>query len=146
MRYNIVVLLALLAAGSSTSAQSGIKETVKLNILGSRLIEITDPGVLALSNVFAGSFIASRSEEPDAAWPRITVVFDVQTREGIKAGAYAVFYCSDPDTGEGFIYLPGRGEAPYRRNIATILREEQDGRWHRASAEWSSAINVQLNR
>ena len=145
MRFNIALALALVVAGSLLQAQSAIKETVKLNILGSRIIEIIDPEVLALSNVFSGTFIAATAEEPDAAWPRVAVVFNVQFPGRIKTGAYVVYFCADPATGDGFIYLPGRDESPYRTNIGTILREEQDGRWHRASAEWSSAINAHLN-
>lgn len=146
MRFAIGVFLALLVVGRSTDAQVGIKETVKLHILTSGLIEITSPDVLALSNVYWGTFIGAPATEPDSAWPRHTVVFDIQTLEGIKSGAYVVYYCSDPDTGEGFIYLPGRGEPPYRRNQGTIIRDEQDGRWHHASAAWSAALNPHLNR
>ncbi|MDO8680646.1 MAG: hypothetical protein Q7R30_19180 [Acidobacteriota bacterium] len=147
MRFNIALLLfALVVAGSSPHAQSGIKETVKLNLLGSRLIEITDPEVLALSNVFSGTFITSTAEAPDAAWPRVAVVFDVQFPGRIKTGAYVVHFCMDPATGDGFIYLPGLGENSYRSNIGTIIRDEQDGRWHRASSEWTSAISAHLIR
>lgn len=126
----------------------GIKETAKLTVFGATLqqpIEIIEPSLLARSNVFAGSFIAGSATEPDATWIRYSVAFDVQTLDGVKTSAYVVHYCADPNTGDGYVYLPGRGDFSYRRNVSTILRTGQDGRWHRASDEWSAAINAYLN-
>ena len=57
---------------------------------------------------------------------------------------YSVTYVKNPTTGEGFIYLPGRGEEGWRRNVMTILRDGQDGKWHRAAGDWSRAISSQL--
>jgi hypothetical protein len=143
-------LMALVVAvGLAGSARAvGIKDTTKLTVSGAGLqpsIEITDPPVLALSNVYDGTFIAAPATEPDAAWPRYTVAFDIQTLDGVKAAAYVVYYCPDRWTGDGFIYLPGQGGEWYRRNISTILRDGQDGRWHHASGAWSAAINGRLH-
>lgn len=143
----LTVAVGLELSPHAVSPQGGIKQTVKLAITGSQLqqsIEITDPAVLALSFVFGGSFIGAPATEPNPAWPRYTVTFDVQNLDGVKAAAYVVDYRTDSRTGEGFIYLPGPDDAHYRRNISTVLRDGQDGRWHRASAAWSAAINSRL--
>jgi len=142
-------LVALLVAlGTVASPQAvGIKETAKLTISGPGLrrpVEIRDPAVLALSNVFGGSFIGSAAAAPEETWPRYTVVFDVQHRNGVEAAAYVVHYVRDAATGEGFIYLPGRGDPRYRRNVHTILRTYQDGTWRHASRAWSQAIAARL--
>jgi hypothetical protein len=124
-----------------------VKETAMLTIDGPGLpqpVVVKDAQVLALSNVFAGMFIGALASEPDAASPRYTVTFDVQTREGVKKAAYVVTYSKERWTGAGFVYLPGRGDGAYRRNIGTILRDGQDGRWHEASKAWSAAINARL--
>ncbi len=136
------------AASQAASAPvAGIKQTVRLTISGSGLarpIEIADRQILALSNVFDGTFIGAPAGEPDAAWPRYAVTFDIQTREGIKAGAYTLDYTKNRWTGEGFVHLPGRGDNRYRINIGTIMRDTQDGTWHRASDAWSALINPRL--
>jgi hypothetical protein len=100
--------------------------------------------VLALSNVFDGTFIGDATPPPDAAWPRYIVTFDIQTLDGVKPAAYVVTYSRNRWTGEGFIYLPGPGDDRYRRNIGTVLRQGQDGKWHRPSAAWGDAINARL--
>jgi len=143
----LIVVVGLEGSPHAVSPRDGIKQTVKLTVTGAKLqqsIEITDPAVLALSFVYGGTFIGAPASEPDPAWPRYTVTFDVQTLDGVKAAAYVVNYCTDSTTGEGFIYLPGPGDGSYRRNISTILRDGQDGRWHRASAAWGGAINARL--
>jgi hypothetical protein len=125
----------------------GVKETAKLTVSGpglARSIEITQQSVLVLSNVFAGTFIGAAATAPDAAWPRYAVAFDIQTMNGVKEAAYVVTYSRNRWTGEGYIYLPGPGDEWYRRNIGTILREGEDGSWHRASPGWCEAINAQL--
>jgi hypothetical protein len=125
----------------------GIKETARITISGPGVappIEVTEARVLALSNVYAGAFIGAPASEPDAAWPRYAVTFDIQTRAGVKTGAYVIDYVKSRWTGEGFVHLPGRGDDRYRINIGTIMRGAQDGAWHHAAATWSEAINAQL--
>jgi hypothetical protein len=55
---------------------------------------------------------------------------------------YVVTYAHDPRTGDGFVYLPGRGEDGYWLNASSILRPS--GRWHRAAPRWSRAVNAQI--
>jgi hypothetical protein len=123
---------------------AGIKETTRLIIDGPALqgtIEITDPAVLALSHVYQGAFIGERAADPDPAWPRFHVTFDIQALEGVRLAAYVVHYTTNPATGEGFIR---EGVADRQRNAGTIFRTFRDTGWHHASAAWSSALNARL--
>jgi hypothetical protein len=144
------ILVVLLAAAvlDRIAFAVGIKETARLTISGpglSQPLEVTDENALALSNVFAGTFIGEpQADPPGAELPRYSIVFDIQTAEGVKAQAYTVLYCKDRWTGDAFVYVPGYGDDGYRRNISTILREGQDGKWHRAARPWSQAINPHL--
>jgi len=134
---------------TATGFSSEIKATTRLTVASTALpesIEITDPAVLALSNVFAGAFIGAPASEPGDGLTRYTVTFDIQTLQGVKADAYVVEFCVDEMTGEGFVYLPGRDDPPYRRNVSTILRTGRDGMWHHAAPEWSDAIRPFLIR
>jgi hypothetical protein len=138
----------VVAVGLESSPYAvGTKETARLTVSGAGLptsIEITEPSVLALSSVYEGAFIGAEATAPDVAWPRYSVAFDIQTNDGVKEAAYRITYSKNRWTGEGFIYLPGPGDDWYRRNISTILRDGQDGKWHRASPAWCEAINARL--
>jgi hypothetical protein len=143
---SLVVLAVTFALGVAPHAV-GIKETAKITITSTLLaqpIEIIDPTVLGLSNVFAGAFIGEQVAPPDVAGPHYTIVFDIQTLNGVKTAAYMVAYSKNRWTGERFIYLPGPGDASYRRNISTILRDGQDGTWHRAAEAWGIVIDSHL--
>jgi len=141
----IGTLTALIMLAGSAGAPE-IKSTTRLTVIrgGSDLIEITAPEVLALSNVYAGQFIGAPAESPDSRLARHTIIFDIQTMQGVKQGAYAVQYVFDDSTGDAFVYLPGRGDASFRSNISTIIRDGKDGHWHRASAEWATSISPYL--
>jgi len=78
---------------------------------------------LARSHVFSGKFLGPIAPTPDATFTRYTLTFDIQTFAGVKQAAYVVQYCVSDITGEGFVYLPGRGEPSHRRNISTIIRD-----------------------
>jgi len=132
--------------GAFASA-ADIKETVRLTITGpmlARPLLVTDTSVLELSNVFAGAFIGGPASAPDDTATRYEIVFDIQTASGVKADAYAVTFAKSRWTNETWIYLPGRGDVAYRRNISTIMREGQDGTWHHASDAWADAIRSRL--
>ena len=121
--------------------------TTRLVISGpglSQPVETTDPK--ALANVWGGSFIAEPAPEPDSALPRYLVTFYVQAPRETPRAMYAVTYVRDPQSGRGFVYLPGRGEEGWAMNVRTILRDGQDGRWHRANREWSDALARALAR
>jgi hypothetical protein len=143
----ILAALVVVVALEGSLHAVAIKETVKLTISGpglSQSLEVSDPPVLALSNVYAGTFIGALATAPDPTLWRYTVTFNIQTAKDVRVAAYTVQYVRGQWTGEGFIYLPGRGDESYRRNIFTILRDGQDGTWRYASPDWSAAINAHL--
>ena len=70
-----------------------------------------------------------------------TVRFDVQPPQNKPVRtAYAVSVARDARTGALWLYLPGRGEPGYALNVGTILRDGQDGHWHRPPLSWATAI------
>jgi hypothetical protein len=150
-------VIAVMVAGALGAPASVYlpKQTVKLVINGPGLrndVEITDRAAIA-ANVFGGEFMTMQAEEPDKAWPRYRVAFHIYSRErGVRLG-YVVYYVRNPKTGEGFVYLPGRGEPDYGLNISTIIRDGEDspglqpardGQWQRAEENWSVALNAHL--
>jgi hypothetical protein len=140
---SLTALLTAFALGAAAVAAE-VKSTTRITILaeGVPVVEVRDPLVLSLSHVFAGGFIGEPAPAPDPALPRYTVTFEIQQRDDkIKVRGYEVTYCRNLATGEAFVFLPGSGDA-YRRNIGTIIRDGQDGRWHRASDQWSAALNA----
>jgi len=141
MRRFFVIAFALLASIGLEAKGA----TVKLTITGPGLtapVEIVEAAILAESNVFAGSFIGDTVDTaPQAKVATYTVSFDVQPPQNrpVKT-AYAVLLAREVRTGALWLYLPGRGEAGYGLNVGTILRDGQDGHWHRPPAAWASAI------
>ena len=134
------VLMGTIVAGAKGT-------TVKLTLTGPGLgapVEIVDPAVLALSNVWEGSFIGrTMAAAPQLKGPVYTVAFDVQLPEWQRAGIkrmYTVRVARDARLGLLFLYLPGRGDDAYALNASTMLRDLQDGHWHRPSAAWATAL------
>jgi len=130
--------------------------TVRLDIAGASLarpLVVTEPALLELSNVFAGRFLGPLTDPVDPAWQRYIVSFAVERRTpspefaltGIQK-TYVVHYARDPGTDEGYVYLPGRGEPAHRLNIGIMIREQNDGRWHKAGQEWAELLNRHLPR
>jgi hypothetical protein len=140
----LVVALVLIG----TSVDLGAKgTTVKLTLTGAGLaapIAIVNPTILGGSNVWEGSFIGDTLRAaPRVKAPIYTLTFDVQLPEWMRQGVKTMYTASlarDAKTGELLLYLPGRGEPGYPRNVGTMLRDGQDGHWHRPSAAWAAAI------
>lgn len=142
----IVTCLPMLARGNAV--------TVRLDISGATIqkpIQVVDRNILDISNVYAGTFLGTPTQSVDPAWPRYVVSFVVESRTPLPALAptgihknYVAHYSWNRQTGEGFLYLPGRGEDGYRGNIGLIIREGQDGGWHRASQTWADLLNPLL--
>ena len=148
----IIVTLA-----GSVSAKAA--RTVRLTITGHHLgqpLEVRTPA--ALVNVWSGTraaeslfdfprpFFGKAAEEPGATLPRYTVSFyaDAFTEQPKVRKIYAIRYVPDPQTGGGFVYLPGPRDAEALLNVRAITRPDKDGKWFRASSEWSSVINAHL--
>ena len=142
MRRFCCFVLAFAAASIALEAKG---PTVKLTLTGPGLaapIEIVDPAILEASNIFAGSFLGETvNAAPPVTEPIYTVSFDVQPPQNKPVRtAYAVSVARDPRTGTWWLYLPGRGEAGYGLNVGSILRDGQDGHWHRPPHAWASAL------
>lgn len=147
-------VFALVILASLPMLARGNAVTVRLDISGATLekpIRVTDRNILDLSNVYAGTFLGASALGVDPAWPRYVVSFVAESRTAFPALAptgiqknYLAHYALNRQTGEGFLYLPGRGEDGYRGNIGLIIRDDQDGRWHRASQTWADLLNPLL--
>ena len=98
--------------------------------------------------MWAGAFIGETvAAAPAVNGPIYTVAFDVKLPEWQRAGVqrrYTVAVARDARTGGLWLYLPGRGEPGYALNVRTILRDTQDGHWHRPPVEWASALEKYL--
>ncbi len=145
----LAALLALLAVPQPAPAKA---PTVKIVVAGGGLakaIEITDPRILELSDVWVGQFLDRShgpAKEPARDLPRYEVSFYVKLNEGDVRKMYVVYYCPDPAAGQGTIYLPGKGEPGYWRNVSSILRDGQDGKWNYASPAWETLLKPFLPR
>ncbi len=154
-RLTLVTLALVLAAGQSPAAR-GNAVTIRLVVTGATLpqpLTVTDAQILDRSNVYAGGFLGPLVDAVEPAWPQFVVTFIVEPRTPFPVLAptgvqktYLVRYARNPETDEGFVYLPGRGEAGYRGNIGIMIRETGDGRWHRATPEWAELLNGYLPR
>ena len=150
-----LVVVAIVVMVGSLSAKG---RTVRATITGQHLgqpIEVANPK--ALINVWTGTrapeswfdfprpFFGDVSKEPAATLPRYTVSFyvDAFAEQPKVRKLYVVRYVPDPHTSGGFVYLPGPRDADGAQN-GVITRRGKDGRWLRASAEWSAAINAHL--
>jgi hypothetical protein len=141
--------LAVVLAVHASAVAADIKETTRLTISGPGLaapLAVTEPRVLAASNVFDGAFIGGSAPDVPRSedWTVFTLTFDIQTAAGVKPSAYTVMFAKSRWTDRALVYVPGRGDAVYRRNISTILRVDQEGRWHEASPAWASALDRYL--
>jgi hypothetical protein len=138
-------IVAVLIAGTAVLSAKG--PTVKLTVSGGGLpsaIEVTTPA--ALAHVWSDHFIGSSAPQPRVELPRYQVAFHVLPNgQRVPKVMYVVTYVQDPDSGEAFVYLPGRGEEHSRLNASTILRSGA-GRWHRAVPKWADAVNESLPR
>jgi hypothetical protein len=125
--------------------------TVKVTISGgglTNIIEVTDPALLAISDIWQGQFL-DRSRSPLDVAPtgltRYEVSFYAKLSENKVRKMYVVYYYPNLRTEQGFIYLPGEG--PLRQlNIGTVYRSGQDGKWNYALPAWESLIKPVLAR
>jgi hypothetical protein len=140
-----VAACVLLASAVVVSAKG---PTVKLTVSGGHLqspIEVTSQP--ALVHVWSDGFIGAPAAQPRAELLRYQVAFHVLPKGRREAQVlYVVTYAHDPASGDSFVYLPGRGEEHYALNASTILREGQDGGWHRAVPAWAEALNLRLRQ
>jgi len=120
--------------------------TSKITISGGGLaseIEVTDPRILDISNAWFGRFIDGSKgavKEPPRGLRTYEVWFYIKFSDNDVRRRYVVYYSPDPSTGQGYIYLPGKGQPWYWLNTSALLRDGRDGKWSYASAGWQDLI------
>lgn len=62
--------------------------------------------------------------EPDRTLPRFRASFQLQMNNGAMR-EYIVHYVYDSAARQGYIYLPGRGDASYSENVYTLYRGDR---------------------
>jgi len=82
--------------------------------------------------------------EPDASLPRYEVAFYLGNGEKRH---YVVYFAYSPVPRQGYVYLPGPGEAHYWENVSLLMRGKQwEGHWFLATPEWTSAAQEVIER
>ena len=109
---SLAVSVASLCLPQAASAKA---DTFKMTISGGGLtspVEITDPQILALSNVWYGQFLDA-TRTPESKPPRgllaVEVSFFMKIAENDIRKNYVVFYYPNSPGEQGYIYLPSKG-------------------------------------
>ena len=152
MRNTLLIFAVGIILLSGTSIYSkGAPDKIIMIGDHARYLEITDRETLEKFDPWRGQFIdwtkgpianpadQNRSYEVlfYMKWPGRQSDYD---RGDLKM-IYAARYVSGHDGAPGFIYLPGKGEKFYGNNIWTIWRQQDDGKWYRASAAWEAVAD-----
>jgi len=139
----VAVPLILVAAPKTAWAKGA---TSKITISGGGLtseIEVTDPRILDISNVWYGKFL-DRSKgavkEPPRGLRTYEVWFYIKFSANDVRKRYVVYYSPDPSTGHGYVYLPGKGQPWYWLNVSALFQDGRDGKWSYASPAWEDLI------
>jgi hypothetical protein len=147
----LAALLVIVMCSASVIAKA---PTAKLLLWGdgiAGMVEIVDPGTLAVSNIFAANFLDTTRHAAPAprGLPEYEVSFylpddrgflrRVFTRPRLER-AYVVYVALDTTRHTAYVYLPGPGDLWTAWNRSTIVRDEQEGRWNYASAEWTARV------
>ena len=163
MKCAISAAFCLLVILSATALVFAKGATTKITITGGGLqspVEISDPDVLKNFNVWSGpgtfvngveateGFIVDWASGAVTDRPSQLRTFELSFyvryanrpfSEQTDQLAYIVSYAVDPGTGQGYVYLPGKSDQPYRLNTKAIYRG-REGNWFRASAAWQAAF------
>jgi DNA-binding beta-propeller fold protein YncE len=138
-------LAALLLALGLPRAAWAKAPTARITVAGGGLrsaVEITDPQLLAMSDVWLGQFLDG-SRSPLNEGPRgltsYEVSFYVKLAENDVRKMYVAYYYPNAGSEQGYIYLPGGG-AVWELNVGTILRRGQDGKWNYALPAWEALV------
>ena len=165
MKRAIAAAFSLLIIVSATILVFAKGTTTKVTITSAELqspIEISDSEVLKNFNVWSGPGTFSNNVEGTEGfiidWAsgvvterpsglrRFELSFYVRYAnrpfgEQMDQLAYIVSYAVDPATGQGYVYLPGKADDPYRLNTKAIYRG-REGNWFRPTAAWQSAFKT----
>ena len=165
MTSNCRATAAACAVAASIAVISAKGMTTRIVIAGSQLnepIQLRDRDVVAPFNVWSGpgttmngvegfdGFIidwhSGAVEPPITKLQQFEISFYVDDKpSGSDRVAYVVSYGRDPETGNGYVYLPGAGDSRYGSNVRAIIRgSNYEGHWFRASSAWQSVIRTYL--
>jgi hypothetical protein len=143
------ILLVVLAAPAFAKGPT-VKITMEAGSLRVPIV-MTDTQVLAPFRVWEGPGTSSHNDsesqasrfivnwsqgataEPAHGLPRYRVSFWAE--EPREKLVYVVYYEFDPARKQGYLYLPGAGDAAYRLNSGSILRDVE-GKWFRSWGKW----------
>jgi hypothetical protein len=163
MKRVVAAAFSLLIVFSATILVSAKGTTTKVMITSAGLqspIVISDPVVLKNFNVWSGPGTSSNDVEGNEGFiidwasgvvterPSGLRTFELSFYvryanrpfgEQTDQLAYIVSYAVDPATGQGYVYLPGQADEPYRLNTKAIYRG-CEGNWFRATAAWQRAF------
>lgn len=163
MKRLIAAAFCLLVMFSATALVLAKGATTKITITGAGLqrpVEISDLDILKHFNVWSGpgtfashvegteGFIVDWASGPVTDRPNELRTFELSFyvryanrpfSEQPDQLAYIVSYAVDPVTGQGYVYLPGPSDEPYRLNTKAIVRG-REGKWFRANAAWQAAF------
>jgi hypothetical protein len=142
------VALSLLSASLSAKGT-----TNRIVVTGPGLatpLSLTDAAVVE-ANPWRGNFMDSDrgyARAPAATRPIYTLAFYVDLPGAAPSSApalkYVVYYVPGSGSTPGLIHLPGRDDRWYRLNIATIMRNGDEGNWFYASPRWDHALAALL--
>jgi hypothetical protein len=165
MKHAAAAAFSLLIVFSAPSHLFAKGITTKITITSPELkspIEISDPEILKHFNVWAGwgtfvngvennegfiiDWAAGVVDERPSGLRNYEVSFYVRYpnrpfNEQTDQLVYVVLYETDPATGQGYVYLPGKADERFRLNTKAILRG-REGNWFRATAAWQNAIRA----
>jgi len=129
--------------------------TLKITIKGPDLtspVEIKEQRILEKFNVWAGAGVGTEGfivdwEKGPVAEPRETlrryeVSFHVMHQ---GPSSYVVSFAYDPETGKGYVYLPGTGEKFNQSNTFLIFRNVE-GNWFSATKAWTEIAAPLIQR
>ena len=161
MKRAAAVLVVLLGTTTFIAAK-GV--TTRIEITSPQLqtpVEIRDPEILQNFNVWSGpgtysngvasteGFIVDWASGAVRERPQNLRTFGVSfyvkyanrpANEQDDQLAYKVVYATDPSSGAGYVYLPGKSDEPFRLNTRAIFRG-REGNWFRATAAWQKAVD-----
>jgi hypothetical protein len=138
----LAVLLVLFGTPMAASAKAFTTEiTIAGGGLG-RVLGVTDPQLLAMSNVWLGQFLDQSRSPLNEAPPGLQsyeVSFYLKQAENDVRKIYVAYYYPNVGSEQGLIYLPGRGAA-WELNIGTIMRGPLEGKWNYALPAWEALV------
>lgn len=158
MKSAVVAALITAVVATAVSAKGlTTRITLRDNSLDTS-IDITDPSVLEAFNVWAGpgtysndvegthgfiiDWAAGIARDRPNGLSRYEVKFYVRYADrSMEELAYVVLYERDPASRRGFVYLPGRSDEHYGRNVKAIFRHNLEGNWFHAAEAWDNAVN-----